>query len=83
MFVLKTFDDKGLSMKEVRTQRGGGLSSADILRTKGVLQMRTSALFKAKKHRVFRNLWYVRTDKGKGLLRADILRTVGRGVNFS
>jgi len=40
---------KGLSIKDVRYQ--GGLSSADILQTKGgreSLQMRTSALFGAK-----------------------------------
>jgi len=38
----------GLSIKDVRSQRG--LSSANILRTQGegILQMRTSALFGAK-----------------------------------
>jgi len=38
-------------MKDVRCQ-GGGLFSADILRTKrrGILQIRTSALFGAKKN---------------------------------
>jgi len=34
-----------LSIKDVRSQGGGGLSSADILWTRGVLQMRMSALF--------------------------------------
>jgi len=38
---------KGLSIKDVRSH-GGELSSADILQTRGVLQMRTSALFEAK-----------------------------------
>jgi len=38
----------GPSIKDVHSQRGRGLSNADILRTRGVLQMRTSALFAAK-----------------------------------
>jgi len=37
----------GLSIKNVRSQ-GEGVSSADIFRTRGVLQIRTSALFGAK-----------------------------------
>jgi len=49
---------------------GGGLSSADNLRTKVELQMRTSALFGAKKLWIFCNLWHVRTDKG-GWANAD------------
>jgi len=40
---------KGPSIKDVRSQGGGGLfSGANILRTKGVLQIRTSALFGTK-----------------------------------
>jgi len=41
---------KGLSIKDVRTQGRGYLSSVGILRTRGegVLQMRTSALFGSK-----------------------------------
>jgi len=42
---------KGLSIKDVRSQGERGLSTADILRTKGggeVLQMRTSAIYGAK-----------------------------------
>jgi len=46
-------------MKVVRSQ--GVLSSAEILRTRGVLQMRTSALFGAKNR--FFEIWCVRTDK--------------------
>jgi len=34
------------------------------LRTRGFLQMRTSAFF-VQKLRIFRNLWCVRTDKGE------------------
>jgi len=37
----------GLSVKDIRTQEGGVLSSAD--KGEGVLQMRTSALLGAKK----------------------------------
>jgi len=33
--------------------------SAGILRTRGILQMRTFALFDVKKLRIFRNLWCV------------------------
>jgi len=53
----------------------GGSSDADV----------TSALFGAKKLRIFRNLWCVRTDKeGRGgWASADILWTKGEGVNFS
>jgi len=42
------------------------LTSAFILRTRGVkgLQMRLSALFGAKKTRIFEHLWCVRKDKG-------------------
>jgi len=42
------------------------LYSVDIFRTREevVLQMRTSALFGAKRLRIFRNLWRVRTDRG-------------------
>jgi len=42
------YSDKELSMKDVRSQRGWGLSSADIFRTRKVLQVRTSTLFSAK-----------------------------------
>jgi len=38
--------------------------SADALGEEGVLQMRVSALFGAKKLRIFWNLWCIRTDKG-------------------
>jgi len=44
--------NKGLFMKDVRSQ-GGSLSTADNFWTRGVLQMRTSALFGAKKFRFF------------------------------
>jgi len=45
--------DKGPSINDVRSQAGGGLSSADMLRTREVLQMRTSALFDAKNSEFF------------------------------
>jgi len=41
---------KGLSMKEVRTQRGGSSSDVDV------------RIFWCKKFRIFRNAWCVRTD---------------------
>jgi len=42
-----------MSVKGVRSHGEGGLSRADILRTKGGLQMRTSALFVAQKSGFF------------------------------
>jgi len=47
--------NKGPSIKDVRSQGEGGLSSADILRTseEGFFQMRTSALICAKNFRFF------------------------------
>jgi len=61
------FKIRGPSIKKVRTQHSGGLTSADIFRPrrKGVLQMRTSALFSAK-NSGFLNLWRDRTDKEEG-----------------
>jgi len=57
----------GLSIKDVRSH--GGLSSADVLRTNGGgysnADIRT---FWCKKHRIFRNLWFVHMDKGGGVL---------------
>jgi len=63
----------------------GGLSNADILRTRGGLKMQTSfSLFGAKKLRIFWNFWCVRMDKGEGgWASVDILRTRVEGeVNF-
>jgi len=51
---------KRLSIKDIRTQGRGDLSRADIF---GQEVVRMSALFSAKKLRVFRNLWCVRKDK--------------------
>jgi len=68
------------SIKDVRAQKG--LSSADIMRTRRVLQIRTSALFDAKNFQFFRNLWCDRTDK-EWLASADILRTRSRGQFFA
>jgi len=50
----------------IKTSAVRGVSSADILRIRGVLHMRTSALFGAKNFGFFRNLWCVRTDKVGG-----------------
>jgi len=51
-------------MNDVRSQVG--LFNSESSRTKGVLQMRTSTLFGAKK-RIFRNLWCVRTTRERGV----------------
>jgi len=68
---------KGLSIKDVRSQGGGGCPVRK--RTEGVLQMRTSALFSPKKHRIFQNLlcphW-----QGRGLSQCE---QGEEGVNFS
>jgi len=47
---------------------GGGLSNADILRTRGEGCSSDAGVctFWSKKLRTFRNLWCVRTDKGGG-----------------
>jgi len=50
--------------------------------TGGGLQMRTSALFGAKKLVFFRNLWCVRTDKGRSSQCGHYAGQRG-GVNFS
>jgi len=85
-FIVVPLFRKGLSIKDVRSrEEEGGLSSLDILRTKGegVLQMRTSALFGAKNFG-FRNLGYVSTGGGMVESVLDILRTKEeKGVNFS
>jgi len=68
-----------VSINDVHSQ--GGLSSADILRTRGFLT------FWRKKLWIFRNLWCVRTDKevepvrtffgqgGRGSILRDFVRT--------
>jgi len=54
----------GLSLKDVCSQGGGGLSSADILRTGSCGR----APFWCKKLQIFRNLWCFRMDKeGRGV----------------
>jgi len=70
---------------EVLSQREGGLSSADILRTKGDESSSVADIsdFWCKKLWIFWNLWCVRTDKrGGGWAKADIFRTEGVD-NFS
>jgi len=63
---------KGSSIKDVRSQGKGGLSSADILRIRGKRFFRCRhPHFLEKKLRIFRNLWCVCTVKG------------GREVSFS
>jgi len=57
-------------IKVVRTQGGVGLSkmsSADILRTRGVLQMRTSSLFIAKNFSCFKIYGVFARTKGEGV----------------
>jgi len=64
----QTMRGKGLSIKDVRSQ--GGLSNADIFRTRGevALQMRTSALF---------------VQKNFGFFEIYGVSARTRGVNFS
>jgi len=50
-------------------QSGGGLSSADILRTKRGSSDAERPQFLLQKFRIFRNLWCVRTTRGEGELR--------------
>jgi len=78
--------EKGPSIKDVRSQGGGSLSSAKILRTRGegVLQMRKFALFCAKTF-VFFEIYgasaRIRVG-GRSLPSADIFRTRGRRSIF-
>jgi len=72
----------GPSIKDVRSQGEGGLSSADILRIrrKGVLQMRTSSLYDAKKFGFFKIFGVSARTR-----RVEPVQTFYRreGVNFS
>jgi len=70
----------GLFIKDVRSQGVKKLSSVDNFRTRGVLQIRTSALFVAKNLGFFKIMKY-RTDKG-GWASVDIFGQ-WKGVNFS
>jgi len=55
--------DKGLSIKDVRTQRR--LSSADFAdKEEGGFSNADFRTFWCKKLRIFRNFWCVRTDRG-------------------
>jgi len=60
------------------------LFSANIFQRRGkrVLQMRTSALFGAKKLRIFRNSWCGRTDRVRGRIK-PIRHFLDKEVNFS
>jgi len=69
---------KGLSIKDVRSQGGGDLSSADILQTREVFLMQTSALFGVKNFGFFK-IFSVFTDMWEGL---EPVRTREKGVNF-
>jgi len=53
------------SIKDVRTQGWGDLSSADIFRTREGSSSDASALFE--KLRIFRNLWCPHWQGGKGV----------------
>jgi len=57
----------GLSIKDVRSQGRGGLSSADILQTKGGVFRCGCPYFSVQKHWIFQNLWCVSMDKGEGV----------------
>jgi len=74
----RVLNNKGPSIKDVRTQGEGGFVQCGHFADKGrgVLQMRTSTLFDAKKLRIFWNLWSVRTDKGgRGPIFRDFVLT--------
>jgi len=67
-----------------RRPQSGGLSSADILQTRGVLQMKAFTRFGPKNFRFFEIYGVVRTDKGGGGLSQCLhLRTRGEEINFS
>jgi len=55
--------DKGMFIKDVRSQARGGLSSADIFRALGESSDADVRTFWSKNSGIFRNLWCVRTDK--------------------
>jgi len=67
----------GLSIKDVRSQEGGGdFSSVNILRTRGGSSDADVRTFWCKKLWIFRNLWCVPTDKGnRGSIFRDFVRT--------
>jgi len=55
---------KGPSIKDVRSQGGRGLSSAD--KGEGGFFRCGRPHFLAKKRRIFRDLWFFRTTRGRG-----------------
>jgi len=65
------WSDKWPAIKDFRSQGEGGLSGADIFRTRGERSSSNEDVrtFWCKKLRIFRNLWCVRTDKGVNFLR--------------
>jgi len=70
------------SIKDDRTQ--WGMSSADIFRTRGVLQMRTSALFDAKNFVFSKFMVCQRGQMGRGVEPVlTFFGQGGKGVNFS
>jgi len=56
---------KGLSIKDVRSQEEGSLSSADIFLTRGFFSC-GRLHFLVQKLRIFRNLWCVCSPHGQG-----------------
>jgi len=72
----------GPSIKDVHSQEGGGLSSANILQTRGgSIQMRTSALFGAKNFGFFEI--YGVSARARGVEPVRTFFGHGEGVNFS
>jgi len=66
----------------MQSGRERGLSSADIFRTRGVLQMRTFALLEVKSSDFSKFMMCPHGQGGKGWTSADILRTKGEGSIF-
>jgi len=82
ILILFNFDlRKGPSIKDVRSQEGGGLSNTDGHFTDKKRFFRCGRPhFLVKKLRIFRNLWCVLTDKGGG--GGEPVRTGGGGQFF-
>jgi len=70
-----------VSIKDIRNQGGGGrLFSADILRTREILQMRTSILFGAKTSDFSK---FMVCPHGQGMRGLNQCGLRERGINFS
>jgi len=71
---------KELSIKDVRSQGGGGFVQCGHFSDKEGSSVEDVRTFGAKNSGFFRNLWCVRTDRGEV---GPVLTFCGQGVNFS